>query len=50
MIQLQPHEVVSVRGGFFAKIQILILVRKRIFRFFAKIQKRIIDPNDPQRR
>ena len=26
------------------------LIRKRIFRFFTKIQKRIIDPNDPQRR
>ena len=24
------------------------LIRKQIFRFFAKIQKRIIDPNDPQ--
>ena len=26
------------------------LIRKRIFRFFTKIQKGIIDPNDPQRR
>ena len=26
------------------------LIRKRIFRFFTKIQKWIIDPNDPQRR
>ena len=26
------------------------LIRKRIFRFFTKIQKRIIDPNDPQQR
>ena len=25
-------------------------IRKRIFRFFTKIQKRITDPNDPQRR
>ena len=27
-------------GEFFTTIQILILIRKRIFRFFAKIQKR----------
>ena len=26
------------------------LIRKQIFRFFTKIQKRITDPNDPQRR
>ena len=26
------------------------LLRKRIFRFFTKIEKRITDPNDPQRR
>ena len=26
------------------------LIQQRIFRFFHKIQKRIIDPNDPQRR
>ena len=35
---------------FFTKIQIRILIRKRIFRFFTKIQKRIIDENDPQQR
>ena len=27
-----------------------IIIRKQIFCSFAKIQKRIIDPNDPQRR
>ena len=40
----------SVRVRFFTKIQIRILIRKRIFRFFTKIQKRIIDENDPQQR
>ena len=30
--------------SFFTKIQIGILIRKQIFRFFTKIQKRIIDP------
>ena len=35
---------------FFTKIQIRILIRKRIFRFFTKIEKGIIDRNDPQRR
>ena len=40
----------SLRVRFFTIIQILFLIRKRIFRYFTKIQKRIIDPNDPQRR
>ena len=32
------------------KSKFLIIFRKRMFFFFAKIQKRVIDANDPQRR
>ena len=36
---------------FYTKIKMRVfLIRKRIFRFFTKIQKRTIDPIDPQRR
>ena len=37
-------------ANFLVKSKSGSLIRKWIFHFFPKIQKRIIDPNDPQRR
>ena len=39
------------KGAFYLlKSKSGFLIRKQIFRFFTKFQKRIIDQNDPQRR
>ena len=41
---------VYMGANFLVKSKSGSLIRKWIFHFFPKIQKRIIDPNDPQRR